>query len=138
VDLSSEALLCARKNSRSLDLDVDWRLGDWFQAVPGMRWDVVMSNPPYIAADDVHLNRGDLPAEPDTALVGGETGLEAIEQIVKQAPEALNRAGWLLIEHGYDQAEAVVGLLRSSGFKCVETRQDWSHQARVTGGQWLN
>jgi release factor glutamine methyltransferase len=138
VDLSSEALLCARKNSRSLDLDVDWRLGDWFQAVPGMRWDVVMSNPPYIAADDVHLNRGDLPAEPDTALVGGETGLEAIEQIVKQAPEALNTAGWLLIEHGYDQAEPVMGLLRSSGFKCVETRQDWSHQARVTGGQWLN
>ena len=55
VDLSSEALLCAKKNSRSLDLDVEWRLGDWFQAVPGMRWDVIMSNPPYIAADDVHL-----------------------------------------------------------------------------------
>lgn len=138
VDLSQQALLCARENSRSLALEVDWRHGNWFQAVPETRWDLVVSNPPYIAANDVHLTQGDLPAEPDTALVAGNTGLEAIEQIIEQAPQALNAAAWLLIEHGYDQAEAVTELLRSTGFQHVHTRQDLSHQARITGGQWLN
>ena len=86
----------------------------------------------------MHLTQGDRPAGPDTALVAGNTGLEAIEQIIGQAPQALNAAAWLLIEHGYDQAEAVTELLRSTGFQHVHTRQDWSHQARITGGQWLN
>ena len=138
VDLSPRALLCAQENSRSLALEVDWRHGDWFQAVPETRWDLVMSNPPYIAANDVHLTQGDLPAEPDTALIAGNTGLEAIEHIVEQAPQALNTAAWLLIEHGYDQADAVAKMLRSAGFQHVQTRRDWSHQARITGGQWLN
>ena len=138
VDLSQQALLCAKENSRSLALEVDWRHGDWFQAVPETRWDLVVSNPPYIAVNDLHLTQGDLPAEPDTALVAGNTGLEAIEQIIEQAPQALNAAAWLLIEHGYDQAEAVTELLRSTGFQHVHTRQDLSHQARITGGQWLN
>jgi len=138
VDLSSRALACARTNGRDLALSVDWREGDWFDAVPGERWHLILSNPPYIAADDPHLIAGDLPAEPATALVAGKTGLESLEHIIGRAPEFIARSGWLLLEHGFDQATAVREALAKRGFTAVSTRCDWSGQERITGGQWLN
>lgn len=138
VDLSSQALACARANGRDLALSVEWREGDWFDAVPGERWQLILSNPPYIAADDPHLCAGDLPAEPATALVAGKTGLESLEQIIERAPEFISRGGWLLLEHGFDQAAAVREILANRGFTTVSTRRDWSGQERITGGQWLS
>ena len=98
----------------------------------------MVSNPPYIGAQDVHLTQGDLSAEPDGALIGGETGLEMLEHIVTEAPSYLGSHRWLLLEHGFDQAEQVTALLTERGFSDVATREDWSGQPRISGGQWLN
>jgi len=138
TDISEDALRCARLNAEQLALDVDWRCGRWFESVRGERWDLVVSNPPYIAEADAHLSEGDLPAEPRTALVGGATGLEALQEIICLTPNALSPGGWLLLEHGYDQAESVAGMLRNAGFSDVSTRSDWSGQPRITGGQWAS
>ena len=92
----------------------------------------------YIAAHDTHLAQGDLPAEPGSALIGGETGLEMLEHIVIEAPSYLRSHGWLLLEHGFDQAEQVRALLTNRGFSNVAMREDWSGQPRISGGQWLN
>lgn len=138
LDSSVGALECAKANARSLGLQVEWFQSDWFAQLPAALWDLVVSNPPYIAAADAHLRQGDLPAEPDSALVGGHTGLEAIQHIVDYTPNYLVQGGWLLLEHGFDQAAAVAQCLRGRGFKHIETRQDWSGHARMTGGQWPN
>jgi len=138
VDISSQALACARANGQCLKLSVDWRLGNWFEAVPGTRWALILSNPPYVAAEDPHLETGDLPAEPTGALVAGKTGLESLRYIIERAPDFLERGGWLLLEHGFDQAYPVRESFSATGFVEVETRRDWSGQERVTGGQWLN
>lgn len=138
VDLSSEALACARANGQALDLSVDWREGDWFEAVRGTRWQLILSNPPYIAANDPHLEEGDLPAEPRRALIAGKTGLESLAHIIGTTPDFIEPGGWLLLEHGFDQAEAVRETLSVTGFTHVSTRRDWSGQERITGGQWLN
>ena len=108
----------------------------WFSQLPPAVWDLVVANPPYIAATDAHLQHGDLPAEPESALVGGKTGLESIQHIVEHAPKRLVVGGWLLLEHGFDQADAVAQCLSDRGFENIETRKDWSGHARITGGQW--
>lgn len=136
VDSSREALTCAAANGQSLGLDVKWVLSDWFAALPEGRWDLLISNPPYVAADDEHLAQGDLRAEPSCALIGGPTGLECIEHIVGAAPDFLSNGGWLLFEHGFDQAPIVSTMMSSTGFDRVGTRKDWSGQARLTGGRW--
>ena len=96
-----------------------------------------MSNPPYIAATDAHFNRA-IFLQNDGALVAGHTGLEAIQHIVERTPHYLEPGGWLLLEHGFDQADAVARCLLDRGFQHIETRQDWSGHARMTGGQWLD
>ena len=138
VDLSPQALACARTNGQDLALNIDWREGDWFDAVCGERWQLILSNPPYIADNDPHLDAGDLPAEPATALIAGKTGFESLEQIMRRAPEFIEPGGWLLLEHGFDQATAVREALAGKGFTTVSTRCDWSGHERITGGQWLN
>ena len=138
VDQSEQALACARRNSEALGLEVCWKQGSWFEPVEAGGWDLVVSNPPYIAANDVHLGQGDLPAEPSGALIGGKTGLEMLEHIVTEAPPYLRASGWLLLEHGFDQAEQVRALLTNRGFSNVAMREDWSGQPRISGGQWLN
>ena len=138
VDQSEQALACARRNSEALGLEVCWKQGSWFEPVEAGGWDLVVSNPPYIAANDVHLGQGDLPAEPSGALVGGKTGLEMLEHIVTEAPPYLRASGWLLLEHGFDQGEPVRALLTDRGFSHVATREDYSGQPRISGGQWLN
>lgn len=136
VDASPAALATARANGVRLGAQVEWREGDWWTALPaGSKYDLVLSNPPYIAAGDEHLQRGDLPHEPAMALVPGETGLEAIDTIIAGAPERLAPGGWLLLEHGHDQAEAVAGLMRAAGLVDVTVRRDLAGLERLCGGR---
>ena len=133
TDASADALDVARANAHRLQAPIELALGSWWQAVPGRRFELALSNPPYIAGGDVHLAA--LHAEPDSALTPGPTGLEALEQIIGSAPAHLAPGGWLLLEHGFDQADAVRERLRASGFRLVQTRLDLSGQPRCSGGQ---
>ena len=135
VDASAGALVLARRNATKLGLDLDLRHGRWFEPVSGARFDVVVSNPPYIAADDPHLTEGDLRFEPREALVGGPDGLAAIREIVRGAPAHLEPGGRLLLEHGLGQGEAVGSLLTEAGLEGVTTWPDLAGIARVTGGR---
>jgi release factor glutamine methyltransferase len=134
VDASEGALRTARLNGERLGLSVNWRLGSWFEAVAGERFDLILSNPPYIAEHDPHLP--DLRFEPRSALTAGADGLDDLRTIIQQAPAHLNPGGWLLLEHGWDQAEAVAQLLRNRGFLGVDHRHDLGGHARCTGAQW--
>lgn len=134
VDASEGALRTARLNGERLGLSVNWRLGSWFEAVAGERFDLILSNPPYIAEHDPHLP--DLRFEPRSALTAGADGLDDLRTIIQQAPAHLTPGGWLLLEHGWDQAEAVAQLLRDRGFLGVDHRHDLGGHARCTGAQW--
>lgn len=134
VDASADALAVARANGAELGVDVAWRLGDWYGALAGdARYDLIASNPPYIAEGDPHLDA--LGHEPRLALTSGPDGLDAIRAIVAGAPGRLNDGGWLLLEHGHEQGEAVAGLLRRAGFVAVELRRDLAGRPRCTGGR---
>lgn len=134
TDLSPAALAVAQANARRLGLDVAFAQGAWWAAVPGLRFDLVLSNPPYIAGDDPHLPA--LRHEPRLALTPGGDGLVAIREIVAGAPQAMNEDGWLLIEHGWDQATAVRALLQIAGFDAVQSRHDLAGHERCSGGRW--
>ncbi|QWP78818.1 peptide chain release factor N(5)-glutamine methyltransferase [Lysobacter sp. K5869] len=136
VDLSADALDIARANAAELGLgNVEFRLGDWFAPLRGERFDLIASNPPYIEADDPHLAQGDLRFEPTSALASGADGLDAIRVIAREGLEHLNPGGWLLIEHGWEQGEAVRALLRAAGWVEVATELDWEQRDRVTLGR---
>ncbi len=136
VDVSSEALGVARENARGLRLrNVRLLHSDWFAALSGERFGLIVSNPPYIAVDDVHLSQGDVRFEPLSALAAGADGLDDIRRIVAQAGGYLERDGGLLLEHGYDQAAAVRNLLMRSGFHEVFCARDLSGVERVSGGR---
>ncbi len=137
VDRSAAALQVARTNGEQLELPVEWIASDWFAALAGRRWPVIASNPPYIAEADPHLERGDLPAEPLSALVAGTDGLDCLRAIVTGATEHLECGGWLLLEHGWDQGEAVRDLLHRAGFTAVSTRRDLAGHERASGGRWI-
>lgn len=134
TDLSPAAVAVARGNAHRLGLAVEWRTGAWWQAVPGRRFDLAVSNPPYIAEADPHLPA--LRHEPALALTAGPEGLDALRAIVTGAPEHLETGAWLLLEHGFDQAPAVAAMLDAAGFADVATRHDLAGQARCTGGRW--
>lgn len=135
TDCSRDALAVASANARALDVhNVEFVCGDWFDALAGRRFDLVVSNPPYIAAGDAHLGEGDLRFEPRGALMAGVDGLESIRRIVRGAAAHLAVGGWLLIEHGYDQAQACRELLDDAGFGSVLSRCDLAGIARVSGG----
>ncbi|MES9994296.1 MAG: peptide chain release factor N(5)-glutamine methyltransferase [Candidatus Thiodiazotropha sp.] len=138
TDISSDALTQARENRNRLGFaQVSFCQGDWCEALPqGDRFDLIVSNPPYIEADDPHLDQGDLPLEPELALVSGKDGLDAIRAIIRQVSDnRLNAGGWLLLEHGYQQAEAVQGLLNDAGFLRISTHKDLAGQPRITEAQ---
>lgn len=136
TDLSAGALAVAAANARALGLgNVSFREGAWWAPLQGERFDIVASNPPYIADDDPHLRQGDLRYEPAGALSSGPNGLEAIAEIVRGAPQHLNPGGWLLLEHGWRQGEAVRDLLRAAGFDAVRTCVDLEDRDRVTIGR---
>ena len=133
LDASEDALAVARANAARLALDLHLRFGNWWSAVPGERFDIAVSNPPYIAVGDPHLTA--LTHEPTLALASGADGLDALRQIIELAPGHLRQAGWLLLEHGHDQGEAVRALLLQHGFTQVESRRDLAGHWRCTGAQ---
>ena len=139
VERSPEALAMAQQNAKALGADrIHWHAGSWWQALAcPRRFDLIVSNPPYIAANDHHLQQGDLRFEPPQALAAGPDGLDDLRIIIGGAPAHLNPGGWLLLEHGYDQEAPVQALLRDAGFADVFTRRDLAGQPRVSGGQWL-
>jgi len=135
-DRSPAALDVARSNARQLDLaNVACLESDWYTALDGQRFDVIASNPPYIAAADPHLKQGDLRFEPRCALTPEGDGLDALRRIVNGAPAHLVPGGWLLLEHGHDQGAAVRDLLRNAGFSEVSTGRDLEQRERVGIGR---
>lgn len=133
VDLSEEALSVARTNAGRLGATIDFYRGDWFAPLASQRFDLIVSNPPYVAAGDPHLGQNGLPFEPQMALTDGQDGLECIRRIVADAPQHLNPGAWLLFEHGYDQGSASRNLLTAAGFKSACTFCDLSGNDRVSG-----
>ncbi len=135
VDASADALAVAQSNAQQLKLPVQFAHGSWLEPLMGQAaFDLVVSNPPYIRSDDPHLAA--LTHEPLSALASGEDGLEDIRTIIGQTPEVLKPGGWLLFEHGWDQAADVAQLMRDAGFAQVQHRQDLAGTDRCTGGQW--
>ncbi len=139
VEVSAPALAVARANLDRLGLErVQTYLGSWFDALPkGTGLDLVVANPPYLADTDPHLAQGDLPWEPNGALAAGPSGLEALGQIISQAPDWLVAGGWLWLEHGWEQGAAVRNLLTGRGFAEVQTHRDLAGLERASGGRWL-
>ena len=136
VDASAAALAVAQENAQRLALaNVRCLLSDWFAGVPDTAFDLIVSNPPYIPDADPHLTQGDLRFEPRSALASGADGLADIRRIVAQAGAYLKPGGWLLLEHGYDQALAVRGLLQAAGFAEVFSARDLGGIERVSGGR---
>lgn len=139
TDISSAALALARRNAARLSIgNVSFVVSDWFAALADQRFDLVVANPPYVAAGDPHLREGDLRHEPTQALTAGADGLSAIRVIVAAAPAQLADGGWLLLEHGHNQADAVGALLRDAGLADVRAARDLAGILRVSyGRRWL-
>ena len=133
VDASADALAVAQANAARLELPVQFHQGHWLDSISGL-FDAIVSNPPYIAASDPHLAA--LRHEPLQALASGADGLDDLRTIAAQAPARLANGGWLLLEHGWDQAPAVQALLRAAGFTAVQDRKDLAGIVRCSGGQW--
>ena len=135
-DASSAALEVARENAQLLGIaNTTFVQSDWFSALDAQRFDMIVSNPPYIAADDPHLQCGDVCFEPPSALASGDDGLHDIRHIISQAKIHLDRGGWLLLEHGYDQAAQARELLQQNGFDEIFTACDLAGIERVSGGR---
>jgi release factor glutamine methyltransferase len=136
VDASPEALGVAHENVRRLNIaNVRLLQSDWFSVLTDERFDLIVSNPPYIAEGDAHLEEGDLRFEPRGALASGADGLDDIRRIIAQAKEHLNPGGWLLFEHGYDQARRARELLEKAGYAGVFSARDLAGIERVSGGE---
>jgi len=133
TDASTDALEVACANAQRLSLPIEFLAGAWWAPLTGRRFDVVLSNPPYIEAGDPHLAA--LHSEPASALSPGPTGLEALQAIIVGAADHLNPDAWLLLEHGHDQADAVRALLKAAGFDAIETHTDLAGHARCSGGR---
>jgi release factor glutamine methyltransferase len=139
TDASAAALDVARRNAVDLHLEaVEFRKGDWCVALGVETFDLLASNPPYLADDDVHRSEGDLRFEPEAALVSGRDGLDAIRRIISDAPAHLRPGGWLLLEHGWEQGGAVRALLQEAGFVDVATQRDLESRDRVTLGRLVH
>lgn len=135
VDASEAALQVARGNARRLGIaNANMLCSNWFSALAGHRYDLIVSNPPYVAAGDVHLSRGDVRFEPLSALASGVDGLDDIRRIIVGAGKFMAHGAWLLLEHGYDQADKVRTLLEQAGFAEVFSAKDMSGIERVSGG----
>ena len=134
VEVDYAALVVARANAKRHGVSVRFFCGDWFGALRGETFDLIVSNPPYVAAADAHLAAGDLRFEPQRALVGGADGLDCIRAIVASAGAHLRPGAWLLFEHGYDQAEACRALLEAEGYREVQSWLDLAGIPRVSGG----
>ena len=137
TDRSPAALAIARGNARRLAIgNVEFRQGDWCAPLAGERFDLIASNPPYVAAADPRWREGELRFEPPAALVSGADGLDALRAIILQVPDHLKPGGWLLLEHGYDQGEAVPALLWERGLVDVSDYRDAAGVSRTSEGRW--
>ncbi len=135
IDASPVALTIAKENAQQLNAVVRFLQGDWYADIKGETFDLIVSNPPYIAVADTHLTQGDLRFEPPAALASGADGLDAMRHIIATAPAYLSAHGQLWLEHGYDQAEAVRELLMAAGFVAIEQHRDLAGIVRVSGGR---
>ena len=131
-DRVEEAVALARENSQQLGLPITVVQSHWFDQIPAGTFDLLISNPPYIPASDHHLKEGDVRFEPESALVAGEDGLDDIRLLVTEGLDWLNLNGWMLLEHGYDQGEAVRDLFAKAGWRNIETRKDYGGNDRMT------
>ena len=131
-DRVEEAVALARENSQQLGLSITVVQSHWFDQIPAGSFDLLISNPPYIPASDRHLKEGDVRFEPESALVAGEDGLDDIRLLVTEGLDWLNLNGWMLLEHGYDQGEAVRDLFAKAGWRNIETRKDYGGNDRMT------
>lgn len=137
VDRIPEAVALAERNRERLRLtNVAFQPSHWFSAVADERFSLIVSNPPYIPSADPHLRQGDVRFEPSSALVSGPDGLDDIRLIIDQAPSHLENGGWLMLEHGFDQPDAVRDLLLTRGFSAVESRRDLGGHERISLGRW--
>ncbi len=141
VEQSNAALTIAGENAANILGDalsdrLQLILGDWYQPLGPALFDIIVSNPPYVAKADAHVTQGDLRHEPIQALTSGSDGLDAIRKIIHGAPAHLHRGGWLLIEHGYDQMDACAALLKQAGFGLIFCEKDLAGIPRVSGGQF--
>ncbi|KTD23198.1 peptide chain release factor N(5)-glutamine methyltransferase [Legionella londiniensis] len=135
-DASKKALEIACQNAKNLNIsNVTFIQSDWFSTIPQQLFDVILSNPPYIADHDPHLLNEEIRFEPRDALAGGADGLEALRHIIASSASFLKVHGWLLLEHGYNQSESVASLLEQHGFQFIQSFQDCQGHYRVTGGQ---
>ena len=138
VDASQAALNIAIENTKNLEIpNVTFVLSDWFNSLKDQKFDIIVSNPPYIEENDAHLKQGDLPWEPISALVAGQDGLDDVRTIIQHTPQHLNSDGWLMLEHGYNQAERVAALLSQAGFSEISHAHDLAGIARVTLGCYV-
>lgn len=137
IEKSEQALEVALANADHLRLaHIRFLQGDWFEPVQGEQFQLILSNPPYIAERDPHLDNGDVRFEPGAALIAGQDGLGDLYHIIEQAPPFLLSPGYLLVEHGYDQAESVRNKMKKHGFIDIRTYRDLYGQERVTEGAW--
>lgn len=135
-DLSATALAIATENAKRHQINnIHFYQSDWFASLPKQTFQIILSNPPYIAADDPHLQQGDVRFEPSSALIAEQRGLSDIQSIAEQAKDWLEINGHLLVEHGYDQEEAVQQIFNNAGYANVQTYRDLSGQPRVTYGK---
>lgn len=135
VDLSPQALAVAEDNARRLGADITFHHGSWFAPLSGQCFDLIVANPPYVAAGDPHLQWNGLPHEPQMALTDQADGLDCLRAIIADAQQYLQPNGWLLLEHGYDQGEASRRLLSAAGFSAIFTKVDLAGIDRISGGQ---
>lgn len=135
TDYSLEALLTAQQNANRHRLEIRLVQSRWFDQLGAGKYDLIISNPPYIAENDPHLQQGDVRFEPASALISGADGLDDIHEIVRWAPTHLNDNGWLLLEHGYQQAARVRAIMATQNFSHIETRQDLAGNDRATLGR---
>ncbi len=137
VDISDKALEIARQNAANNQINnVTFLQSNWFNKISKQTFDLILSNPPYIEKNDPHLSQGDVRFEPRLALASGADGFDDIRTIIKHAPNHLRASGWLMFEHGYQQAEHSQALLSQAGFKHVHSLQDLAGHNRITIGQW--
>lgn len=137
VDFQLAAVELARENAQQLQVsNVQFEPSDWFSALSKQRFALIVSNPPYIDDADPHLQQGDVRFEPASALVAAENGLADIQRIVAAAPSHLLPGGWLWLEHGHQQHQAVQQILRAAGFSAVESRRDYGGNWRISGGRF--